>query len=193
MANPLVRSARDLCLASHQVNCDCKPRALNLDGRHLPIARYPSQKRTVWPTSVAVLELLGEFIMSVQLRVLVIDDSRDTLLILERLVRELNCDVRTCLDSKKAVAIAQAFSPHVIFLDISMPDLDGYEVAEDLHELVLPEYTLVALTSHEDEAHRRECEISGFDSFLSKPATIEEIKSVIEWASTRFQTQIFQK
>lgn len=131
--------------------------------------------------------------MSAQLRVLVIDDNRETLLILERLVRELNCEVRTCPDSKKAVATAQAFSPHVIFLDISMPDLDGYEVAEDLHDLELPEYLLVALTSHEDESHRRECEVSGFDRFLSKPASIKEIKNVIESASTRFLTKILEK
>src|SRR4029077_4483413 len=94
--------------------------------------------------------------------------------------------VRTCLDSKKAVEIAQEFWPHVIFLDISMPGLDGYEVAEDLHDLNFPNYMLIALTSHGDEAHRHECEVSGFDRFIDKPASIDQITSVIESAAARF-------
>ena len=125
-----------------------------------------------------------------KLRVLVIDDSRETLHVMERLVSKHDCQVRTCGDSKRAVAIAKEFVPHIIFLDIAMPRLDGFMVAEDLRDLNLPEYLLVALTSYTDEAHRRECEISGFDLFLAKPVSIEQITSVIEPAKERFSAAV---
>jgi CheY-like chemotaxis protein len=128
--------------------------------------------------------------MSTQLRILVVDDCRDTLLVLERLVSKFNCTVCTCNDSELAVQTALEFGPHVIFLDIAMPKLDGYEVAEDLRYHRLADYMLVALTSHADAAHRRECAISGFDLFLAKPISIEHVKTVIDKASTRFSMQI---
>jgi CheY-like chemotaxis protein len=82
------------------------------------------------------------------------------------------------------------FLPQVIFLDIAMPELDGFEVAEDLHELQLPEYILVAVTSYSDDAHRRECEASGFDVFLAKPPSIDDVTPVIEKAKERFLTSV---
>jgi CheY-like chemotaxis protein len=120
------------------------------------------------------------------LRVLVVDDSREMLLLMEQFVINQDCQARTCRDSWLAVEIAKEFAPQVIFLDLAMPGLDGYEVAEELRDLDLPEHLLVAITSHDDEAHRRECEVSGFDLFLAKPVSIDQIRSVIETAKERF-------
>jgi CheY-like chemotaxis protein len=125
--------------------------------------------------------------MADRLRVLVVDDNRDSLLLLERLIGKSNCDVRTCADSKNAVHLAQEYEPHVIFLDIAMPGLDGFEVAEDLHELKLRDYLLVAITSYSDEAHRRECEASGFNVFLAKPTSADELSALISTAKQRFR------
>ena len=119
---------------------------------------------------------------STKLRVLVVDDRRETLLIIQRLASQFECEIRTCQDSRQAVPMAQAFVPNVIFLDIEMPGMDGFEVAEDLQGLNLPPYTLVAFTTYTDEAHRQECEVAGFDMFLSKPATVADIEHVIKTA-----------
>ena len=128
-------------------------------------------------------QLIAEGMQSMvgnKLRVLVIDDRRETLLIIERLASKFDCEIRTCIDSHQAASMAKGFVPHVIFLDIEMPGLDGFEVAEDLEELKLPPYTLVAITTYTDDAHRRECEVAGFDLFLSKPATVADIERVIQ-------------
>jgi CheY-like chemotaxis protein len=122
------------------------------------------------------------------MRVLVVDDSRDTLVLLEKLLSKFDCEVRTCQNSSQAVSMAQDFAPHVIFLDIDMPRLDGYEVAEDLHELNLPNYMLVAVTSYTDEAHRQECVASGFNRFLSKPVSIDDLAGVIKAAKARISS-----
>ncbi|HZZ29558.1 MAG TPA: response regulator [Pirellulales bacterium] len=125
-----------------------------------------------------------------KLRVLIVDDSRDALHLLDRLMAHHDCEIRTCQDSVNAVQTVQEFIPHVIFLDIAMPGLDGFEVAEDLHDLNLPNYLLVALTSHSDEPHRKECEASGFELFLSKPVSIEDVGHVIQLAKKRFLATI---
>jgi CheY-like chemotaxis protein len=125
--------------------------------------------------------------MTDRLRVLVVDDNRDSLLLLERLIGKSECDVRTCADSKNAAHLAQEYEPHVIFLDIAMPDLDGFEVAEDLHGLKLRDYLLVAVTSYSDEAHRRECEASGFNAFLAKPPSVDEVSAIVASAKQRFR------
>ncbi len=126
--------------------------------------------------------------MTDRLRVLVVDDNRDSLLLLERLIGKSNCDVRTCAESKNAVHVAREFEPHVIFLDIAMPVLDGFEVAEDLHDLKLRDYLLVAVTSYSDKAHRRECEASGFNVFLAKPPSIDDVSAIVASAKQRFCT-----
>jgi len=121
-----------------------------------------------------------------KLRILVVDDSRATLHVLEKLMRRLDCEIRTCQDSNEAVRVVQQFAPHVVILDIQMPGLDGYMVAEDISELESPDYLLVALTAHSDEEHRRECEANGFDMFLAKPACLEELGGLVETARARF-------
>lgn len=124
--------------------------------------------------------------MGDRLRILVVDDSRATLLVLEQLIRRLDCEIRTCEDSKEAVRVAQEFSPHIVILDIQMPDLDGYMVAEDLSDLKSPEYLLVALTAYSDQEHRRECAAHGFDLFLEKPASLHQIEQLVQSAKAKF-------
>jgi two-component system, chemotaxis family, CheB/CheR fusion protein len=121
-----------------------------------------------------------------KLRVLVVDDDRYVVLLMRRLLGNFECDIRTCQESNKAVQIVQEFRPHVIFLDIQMPGLDGFEVAEDLHELNLRDNLLVAMTIYSDEAHQREAQACGFDLFLPKPPALEETANAIETARERF-------
>jgi CheY-like chemotaxis protein len=126
--------------------------------------------------------------MCPKLRVLVVDDARYVALLMQRLLANFECDTRTCQESKKAVQLVLEFRPHVIFLDIQMPGLDGFEVAEDLHELNLRDNLLVAMTIYSDEAHQREAEACGFDLFLPKPPALEETADAIETAKERFLT-----
>lgn len=124
--------------------------------------------------------------MNEKLRVLVIDDDRHVLLVMQRLLGNFDCDIRASQNSKKAVSIVQEYRPHVVFLDIQMPGLDGFEVAEDLYASGLRDHLLVAMTIYSDEPHRREAEACGFHLFLPKPPAYDEIANVIEIAKERF-------
>jgi CheY-like chemotaxis protein len=104
-------------------------------------------------------------------RVLVVDDSADTAESLALLLTVQGHEVRTAHDGPAALQAAEAFRPEVIFLDIGLPRMDGYEVARRLRgQMGLRDATLVAVTGYGQEEDRRRAEEAGFDAHLVKPA-----------------------
>lgn len=122
----------------------------------------------------------------IPIRVLLIDDHNDTLEVLGQLMRMLGCQARACVDSTRCIPIAKEFQPHLILIDLGMPRMDGFAVADGLRELKLPPFLLVAFSGYADEAYRDKCIAAGFDRFLAKPASFEQLCDVIDDASRRF-------
>jgi CheY-like chemotaxis protein len=112
-------------------------------------------------------------------RVLVVDDNQDAADSLVVLLRLLGQEVGTAYDGPTALARAGEFRPDLVFLDLGMPGMDGYEVARRLRrERQLTGVVLVALTGWgQEEDRRRSCE-AGFDHHLVKPVepnTVEKL------------------
>src|SRR5262249_34690838 len=79
-------------------------------------------------------------------------------------------EVRAAHDGPAALALAAEFRPQVVFLDIGMPDMDGFEVARRLRQLPGPvRPTLVALTGWGQMEDRRRSREAGFQHHLVKP------------------------
>jgi len=116
------------------------------------------------------------------LRVLVVDDNRDTCLTLERLLSHLDCQVVTCMDPTKVTEVAGAFRPQLIMLDVAMPEMDGLTVAVGLRSAKLPPYLLAALTGYDTKDMRARCQAAGFEVFVSKPATLETLSALVQAA-----------
>ncbi|WP_020160228.1 MULTISPECIES: hybrid sensor histidine kinase/response regulator [Methylobacter] len=105
-----------------------------------------------------------------KLRILVVDDYPDALESLSMLLQAEGHDVDTANCGVKAVERAQAFRPQVVLLDIGLPDLDGYEVAQRLRELPeTQQAVLVALTGYGQPEDRARSKRAGFDHHLLKP------------------------
>lgn len=113
--------------------------------------------------------------------VLVIDDSPTTRAILEDTLSEYRFNVLSAEDGYQGLVIAQAENPDMIFLDVMMPKLDGYEVLKRLRKddrfKTLP---IVMLTSkglaHDDGAAFRE----GANLYIEKPFTTKKILAIVE-------------
>jgi PAS domain S-box-containing protein len=104
------------------------------------------------------------------LRVLVVDDNSDSAESLAIWLELVGHDVRTAYDGQQALAVARELRPDVIFLDIGMPGMSGYEVARRLREQ--PEtrdVLLLAMTGWGQEEDRRRSREAGFDEHLVKP------------------------
>jgi CheY-like chemotaxis protein len=79
-------------------------------------------------------------------------------------------DVQVAHDGSQAIAVAKAYRPHVILLDVGMPGLSGLEVAKRLRQDPAFRRTLlVAVTGFATAEDRHRCELAGFDYHLAKP------------------------
>lgn len=113
-------------------------------------------------------------------RVLVVDDNRDAAETLAAVLGQLGHQALVANDGHQALRMMAGFQPEVVFLDLGMPGMSGYEVAEAVRRD--PRYAhvrLVALTGWGGEADRERSARAGFDRHLTKPATTAAIEEVL--------------
>ena len=114
--------------------------------------------------------------MSVQKKILVVDDNADAADMTVFLLQAYGFDVQAAYGGPDAIIAARACHPTLIFLDIGMPLMDGYEVARAIRaDKGLCPVRLVALTAWGDDASRARARAAGFDAHLTKPANITEL------------------
>ncbi|MEO8669738.1 MAG: response regulator [Tahibacter sp.] len=114
-----------------------------------------------------------------RLRIYVIDDNRDAADMLALSLSTIGHDVRTCYASLSFVALASAFLPDLIFMDVGMPHLNGFELAPLVRAQSWAQNSyLVALTGWGQEEDRLRSRAAGFDEHVVKPADIETIERI---------------
>ena len=112
-------------------------------------------------------------------RVLVVDDNLDSADMLALLLESHAHEVRQAHDGLKAVEIATEWRPDVVLLDIGLPRLNGYQVAERIRAEASFQPFLVALTGWGQEEDRRKSEQAGFDAHLLKPVDHDVLTDLI--------------
>ena len=114
-------------------------------------------------------------------RVLVVDDNRDAAEAAAVFLSMAGHEVKAVGDGLEALSCAPVFAPDVVVLDIGLPGMDGYEVAQRLR--AVPETRtslLIALTGYGQRGDRDRARDAGFDHHLTKPAEPDELLSLIE-------------
>lgn len=120
------------------------------------------------------------------LRVLVVDDLRDSADSLAALLELTGHEAWAAYEGTASIETAERLRPDVILLDIGMPDVDGYEVCRRLRELPWASgTTLIALTGWGQENDRRRSVEAGFDHHLVKPVEIPALMKLLEGISKR--------
>lgn len=113
-------------------------------------------------------------------RVLVVDDNQDAALSLTMLLRLQGHEVQVAHDGLSALNLAESFRPAVIFLDIGMPGMDGYEVARRVRKIPeLNKIVLAALTGWGQQEDRRRTAEAGFDYHLVKPPEPQALEEIL--------------
>ncbi len=113
-------------------------------------------------------------------RILVVDDNIDAAESLTALLRVWGHDVRAVHDGPAAFEVAPAYVPSVIFLDIRMPGMDGYELASRLRRVpVLERVFLVALTGYGGEQERLRTTEAGFERHVTKPVDPAVLRTLL--------------
>jgi chemotaxis family two-component system sensor kinase Cph1 len=113
-------------------------------------------------------------------RVLVVDDNVDSARMLQLLIKAKGYEVRAVNSGLEAVEEFKTFLPEAVFLDIGLPDLDGYEVCMALRKIQRDEKILiVAQTGWGQEEHLKKSADSGFDLHLVKPVKPAQIFEIL--------------
>jgi CheY-like chemotaxis protein len=104
-------------------------------------------------------------------RVLVVDDNVDAANMLSSLVETLGGKAKTAFDGLGALDAVRTFRPDLVFLDIGMPGIDGYETCRRLKAEAAGRHAyVVALTGWGQEHDKTRATDAGFDAHLTKPA-----------------------
>ncbi len=116
----------------------------------------------------------------VRRRILIADDNQDAAESLGTLLELSGHEVRVAHLGRDALALAQVFRPDTALLDIGMPDLSGYELAQALRQEVwAASIQLIALTGWGQEEDRRRALEAGFDYHLTKPVDPDQLETLI--------------
>jgi PAS domain S-box-containing protein len=113
-------------------------------------------------------------------KVLVVDDMNAAAFVLSSLLTKLGHHVETVRHATAALEAVDQQRPDVVFSDIGMPDIDGYELARRLRQI--PEMdgvVLVALTGYGQEKDRQKAVDAGFDYHLVKPVSLDALQDLL--------------
>jgi CheY-like chemotaxis protein len=119
-----------------------------------------------------------------KLRVLVVDDHRANADTLSLLVEKWGHDVRRAYDGITGLALAAAYQPDVLLLDILIPGVSGFEMAIQVRrQNRLKQCFIIAVTGRTDAKHRSRCYEAGVDLFLIKPVVPAHMRTLLDLES----------
>lgn len=117
---------------------------------------------------------------SASLRIVIADDNSDSLDSLAMLLRLQGYDVHTAQTGREALATVNRVRPHVAILDIGMPEMSGYQVAQEIRSHSWGRHVLlIASSGWGQEQDKRRAEGAGFDHHLTKPFNIERLQELL--------------
>jgi CheY-like chemotaxis protein len=120
------------------------------------------------------------FVAGARRRILVVDDNEDVLTTLGPMLTVMGNEVRTARNGEEAVMEAASFQPDVVFCDIRMPRLSGYDAARRIRQQPWgKEMVLIAHTGWGQEEDRRRSAEAGFDSHLVKPVAATALHELL--------------
>jgi PAS domain S-box-containing protein len=112
--------------------------------------------------------------------VLIVDDNKDAAETLAMVVQFHGHAIHVAIDGPSALVAAREHEPDIVFLDIGMPGMSGYEVATQLRAMPgWDKRLLVALTGWGTQEDRARSEAAGFDLHLTKPVELHAVESVL--------------
>lgn len=148
-----------------------------------PPPKPPRERKSVGatgPSSITRLSGLGADKRGSGLDVLIVDDASDNAEMLAELVTACGHDVRIAHRGSSALEMLESKLADMVFLDVSLPDMDGYEVATTIRIRFGKRCWIVAMTGFSGNGERENAHLAGCDAFVVKPFGFPEIKDLLE-------------
>src|SRR5262245_44793328 len=116
------------------------------------------------------------------LDVLVVEDHEINQELMQEMLQRLHCKVDTAKNGREAVEHASKKAYDMIFMDIHMPEMDGYEAAKEIRNRNGGEKhtRIIALTANVLQGTKSKCLEAGMDDYISKPIELKDIKAILD-------------
>jgi signal transduction histidine kinase len=137
------------------------------------------------PSATSIADVVPDLSPSAPLsqvgrRILVVDDNEDSALTLAAMLSLSGHVARTAFTGQQALSVGAQFLPEIVFLDIGLPGMNGYEVAQRFRTIAVhKDVLLVALTGWGSESDRLKSVEAGFDLHLTKPADFSAVAALL--------------
>ena len=116
-------------------------------------------------------------------RVLIVDDNEDATEMMSALVRRFGHETRVAFEGVHALELAHEFRPNIVFLDIGLPGLSGFEVARRLRQIPeCADIPIVAVTGYTRTSDRDQAFRSGFSEHFAKPIDPKLVQRAVDTA-----------
>jgi two-component system CheB/CheR fusion protein len=114
------------------------------------------------------------------LRILIVDDNEPAAFLLGQLLGKLGQRVLAANSAAEGLARLDEFQPQIVFSDIAMPEMDGYQFARRVRSAGLAQPPLlIALTGYGQESDRQATSAAGFDRHLTKPVGVPMLEELL--------------
>lgn len=126
--------------------------------------------------------------------VLLVEDNLVNQKVAARMLEKEGMRVTVADNGMKALEFAQQQAYDLVFMDIEMPDMDGFETTKRLRDLGLaatePDVPIVAMTAHAMSGDRQRCLSAGMDDYISKPVSLQQLQQILAtWLPPQAQPQ----
>ncbi|MCP5086494.1 MAG: response regulator, partial [Rhodobacteraceae bacterium] len=139
----------------------------------------PVVQAAVKETAVSSQQIMGY--TGARQKILVVDDDESNLGVLCNLLEPMGFEVATAKDGREAVAQAQLNHPHLVLMDLVMPNMDGLEATRTLRQLPDQQAVpIIAVSAKAFAADRKEATAAGCNAFLPKPIDARELFALLQ-------------
>lgn len=122
--------------------------------------------------------------------VLIVDDEPDNVGVAQKLLNYNGADVHVARNGLEGLAMLERVEPTFILLDLSMPEMDGWEMFEKVRGMTTLNNTpIIALTAHAMAGDKEKVISAGFDGYIAKPFRINSFLEDIQKCLQEFQDQ----
>ena len=143
------------------------------------IILFPVAAHEVQAVNGEAVVLLPQLSEKQRYRALVVDDNHHAAESFARVLATMGCAATFVTNPLVAIDAAQALEARVVFLDLVMPELDGYQLARVFRAQYGEDIRLGAVTAYGDRAHREKSREAGFDAHVEKPVDFALVESML--------------
>ena len=114
-------------------------------------------------------------------KVLVAEDSPINMLLISEVLHKMGVEVLEAMNGREAIEMLMQHDPEIVFMDVNMPEMDGYTATQKIRRLPQPysNVPIIALTADAMKEDKERCLKAGMNHFVSKPFRLEEIEFVM--------------